>query len=98
MKNNRIRLTSYISPDLDDLIQDYMDDNNISTKSQALERMLIEFKYMKNEVTFLRGIISGGGFQQNTPYMSSQNATRKPLNKSDKVKDSITDIYSNMPD
>ena len=53
---------------------------------------------MKNEVTFLRGIISGGGFQQNTPYMSSQNAPRKPLNKSDKVKDSITDIYSNMPD
>ena len=98
MKNNRIRLTSYISPDLDDLIQDYMDDNNISTKSQALERMLIEFKYMKNEVTFLRGIISGGGFQHNTPYMSSQNAPRKLLNKSDKVKDSITDIYSNMPD
>jgi len=30
--------------------------------------------------------------------MSSQNAPRKPLNKSDKVKDSITDIYSNMPD
>ena len=98
MKNNRLRLTSYISPDLDDLIQDYMDDNNISTKSQALERMLIEFKYMKNEVTFLRGIMSGGGFQQNTPYMSSQNAPKKPLNKSDKVKDSITDIYSNMPD
>jgi len=65
-----------------------MDDNNISTKSQALERMLIEFKYMKNEVTFLRGIMSGGGFQQNTPYMSSQNAPRKLLNKSDKVKDS----------
>ena len=52
MKNNRIRLTSYISPDLDDLIQDYMDDNNISTKSQALERMLIEFKYMKNVTSF----------------------------------------------
>ena len=90
MKNNRIRLTSYISPDLDDLIQDYMDDNNISTKSQALERMLIEFKYIKNEVTFLRGLISGGGFQQNAP--------RRPLNERDKVKDSIADIFSNMPD
>lgn len=98
MKNNRIRLTSYISPDLDDLIQDYMDDNNISTKSQALERMLIEFKYIKNEVTFLRGIISGGGFQQNAPFMSSQNAPRMPLNERDKVKDSIADIFSNMPD
>ena len=98
MKNNRIRLTSYISPYLDDLIQDYMDDNNISTKSQALERMLIEFKYIKNEVTFLRGIISGGGFQQNAPFMSSQNAPRRPLNERDKVKDSIADIFSNMPD
>ncbi len=98
MKNNRIRLTSYISPDLDDLIQDYMDDNNISTKSQALERMLIEFKYIKNEVTFLRGIISGGGLQQNAPFMSSQNAPRRPLNERDKVKDSIADIFSNMPD
>ena len=98
MKNNRIRLTLYISPDLDDLIQDYMDDNNISTKSQALERMLIEFKYIKNEVTFLRGIISGGGFQQNAPFMSSQNAPRRPLNERDKVKDSIADIFSNMPD
>lgn len=98
MKNNRIRLTSYISPDLDDLIQDYMDDNNISTKSQALERMLIEFKYIKNEVTFLREIISGGGFQQNAPFMSSQNAPRRPLNERDKVKDSIADIFSNMPD
>lgn len=98
MKNNRIRLTSYISPDLDDLIQDYMNDNNISTKSQALERMLIEFKYIKNEVTFLRGIISGGGFQQNAPFMSSQNAPRRPLNERDKVKDSIADIFSNMPD
>lgn len=98
MKNNRIRLTSYISPDLDDLIQDYMDDNNISTKSQALERMLIEFKYIKNEVTFLRGIISGGGFQQNALFMSSQNAPRRPLNERDKVKDSIADIFSNMPD
>ena len=98
MKNNRIRLTSYISPDLDDLIQAYMDDNNISTKSQALERMLIEFKYIKNEVTFLRGIISGGGFQQNTPFMSSQNAPRRPWNERDKVKDSIADIFSNMPD
>ena len=98
MKNNRIRLTSYISPDLDDLIQDYMDDNNISTKSQALERMLIEFKYIKNEVTFLRGLISGGGFQQNAPFMSSQNAPRRPLNERDKVKDSIADIFSNMPD
>lgn len=98
MKNNRIRLTSYISPDLDDLIQDYMDDNNISTKSQALERMLIEFKYIKNEVTFLRGIISGGGFQQNTHFMSSQNAPRRLLNERDKVKDSIADIFSNMPD
>ena len=98
MKNNRIRLTSYISPDLDDLIQDYMDDNNISTKSQALERMLIEFKYIKNEVTYLRGIISGGGFQQNAPFMSSQNAPRRPLNERDKVKDSIADIFSNMPD
>lgn len=98
MKNNRIRLTSYISPDLDDLIQDYMDDNNISTKSQALERMLIEFKYIKNEVTFLRGIISGGGFQQNAPFMSSQNSPRRPLNERDKVKDSIADIFSNMPD
>ena len=98
MKNNRIRLTSYISPDLDDLIQDYMDDNNISTKSQALERMLIGFKYIKNEVTFLRGIISGGGFQQNAPFMSSQNAPRRPLNERDKVKDSIADIFSNMPD
>ena len=98
MKNNRIRLTSYISPDLDDLIQDYMDNNNISTKSQALERMLIEFKYIKNEVTFLRGIISGGGFQQNAPFMSSQNAPRRPLNERDKVKDSIADIFSNMPD
>lgn len=98
MKNNRIRLTSYISPDLDDLIQDYMDDNNISTKSQALERMLIEFKYIKNEVTFLRGIISGGGFQQNAPFMSSQNAPRRPFNERDKVKDSIADIFSNMPD
>jgi len=98
LKNNRIRLTSYISPDLDDLIQDYMDDNNISTKSQALERMLIEFKYIKNEVTFLRGIISGGGFQQNAPFMSSQNAPRRPLNERDKVKDSIADIFSNMPD
>ena len=91
-------MTSYISPDLDDLIQDYMDDNNISTKSQALERMLIEFKYIKNEVTFLRGIISGGGFQQNAPFMSSQNAPRRPLNERDKVKDSIADIFSNMPD
>lgn len=98
MKNNRIRLTSYISPDLDDLIQGYMDDNNISTKSQALERMLIEFKYIKNEVTFLRGIISGGGFQQNAPFMSSQNAPRRLLKERDKVKDSIADIFSNMPD
>ena len=97
MKNNRIRLTSYISPDLDDLIQGYMDDNNISTKSQALERMLIEFKYIKNEVTFLRGIISGG-FQHNAPFMSSQNAPRRLLKERDKVKDSIADIFSNMPD
>nr|WP_314278829.1 hypothetical protein [uncultured Peptostreptococcus sp.] len=94
MKNNRIRLTSYISPDLDDLIQDYMDNNNISTKSQALERMLIEFKYIKNELNFLRGIISCN----TTPYITPQNAPRKPLNQRDKVRDSIDDIFSNMPD
>ncbi|KGF15207.1 hypothetical protein HMPREF1639_01315 [Peptostreptococcus sp. MV1] len=97
MKNNRIRLTSYISPDLDDLIQDYMDDNNISTKSQALERMLIEFKYMKNEIMFLRDIMSGGA-PQSMPYMSQQKAPRRPSRERDKVKDSIADIFSNMPD
>lgn len=96
MKNNRIRLTSYISPDLDMLIQEYMYENNISTKSQALERMLIEFKYMKNEINFLRNIVGGG----NTSYTQNLNYTpsNSLLKERDKVKDSISDIYTNMPD
>lgn len=94
MKNNRIRLTSYISPDLDKLLQEYMDENDIPTKSQALERMLIEFKYMKNEISFLRSIISGGTIPLKTPLESPKNA----FIERDKVKDSIDDIFSNMPD
>lgn len=75
-----------------------MDENNISTKSQALERMLIEFKYMKNEITFLRSIISNSGVQQFTSPYTPSNATVTPPNQKDKVKDSIVDIFSNMPD
>lgn len=96
--NNRIRLTSYISPDLDDLIQEYMDDNNISTKSQALERILIEYRYMKNEVEFLRAIIANGNI--GAGGMSFPIRNEKPVEKPkvDKVKSSIDDIFMNMPD
>ncbi len=98
LKNNRIRLTSYISPDLDDLIEEFMEENNISTKSQALERMLIEFRYMRNEVEFLRGVVGGGGMTGSFGYSRppvGRRAASKPI---DKVKTSIDDIYSNMPD
>lgn len=97
MKNNRIRLTSYISPDLDILLQDFMDKNNISTKSQAIERILIEFKYMKNELDFLRTIVSGGAVS-NISNISALNASASKRNQRDKVRDSIDDIFSNMPD
>ena len=46
---------------------------------------------------FLRGIMSGGA-PQSMPYMSSQKAPRRPSRERDKVKDSIADIFSNMPD
>ncbi|MBC2576454.1 hypothetical protein [Peptostreptococcus canis] len=97
MKNNRIRLTSYISPDLDELIEDYMAENNISTKSQAIERMLIEFKYMRNEINFLRNVV-GGNSIASTPYSNALGGSRKSKQERDKVKDSIDDIFSNMPD
>lgn len=97
MKNNRIRLTSYISPDLDELIEDYMAENNISTKSQAIERMLIEFKYMRNEINFLRNVV-GGNSIAGTPYSNALGGSRKSKQERDKVKDSIDDIFSNMPD
>ncbi|WP_242961534.1 hypothetical protein [Peptostreptococcus faecalis] len=98
MKNNRIRLTSYISPDLDDLILEYMDENGISTKSQALERMLIEFKYMRNEIDFLRTIVAGGTVIQNNAPVRPQVPPRTVSRQRDKVRDSIDDIFSNMPD
>lgn len=94
--SNRIRLTSYISPDLDDLIQDYMDQNNISTKSQALERILIEFRYMKNEVEFLRTIISNGGIKPQDNFAPVKIDREKK--NIDRVKSSIDDIFMNMPD
>lgn len=96
MKNNsRVRLTSYISQDLDDLILDYMQENNISTKSQAIERMLIEFKYMKNEIIFLRSLAGGMQIQPQNNVKYTQN---KPIEEKDKVMDSISEIYTNMPD
>ena len=98
LKNNRIRLTSYISPDLDELIEDFMAENNISTKSQALERMLIEFRYMRNEVEFLRGVVGGGSITGAFGYTRPLSSHRTPSKPTDKVKTSIDDIYSNMPD
>lgn len=98
LKNNRIRLTSYISPDLDVLIEEFMEENNISTKSQALERMLIEFRYMRNEVEFLRGVVGGYNPSSNFGYMRPSTGHRGQSKTIDKVKTSIDDIYSNMPD
>lgn len=97
MKNNRIRLTSYIGPDLDELLQVYMDENNIPTKSQALERILIEFKYMKQEIEFLRAIISGRSYEIDAPKIPV-NASKNDFVVVDKVKNSIDEIFSNMPD
>lgn len=97
MKNNRIRLTSYISPDLDQLIMDYMSENNINTKSQAIERILIEYRYLKNEINFLKSLISGGDFQINSTT-TQQIPSKTEIKEIDKVKDSISDIFSNMPD
>lgn len=72
-----------------------MQENNISTKSQAIERMLIEFKYMKNEIAFLRSLAGGMQIQPQNNAKFTQN---KPVEEVDKVMDSISEIYTNMPD
>lgn len=74
-----------------------MEENNINTKSQAIERILIEYKYIKNEVEFLKSIIGGGAIQLN-PSQRQNKIEKNIANEVDKVKDSISDIFSNMPD
>lgn len=74
-----------------------MDENNIPTKSQALERILIEFKYMKQEIEFLRAIVSGKSYEIDAKK-NTINASKNDFITVDKVKNSIDEIFSNMPD
>lgn len=83
--------TSYsLSKDLYDDVKAYKEENGLSTNSQALERMLLERKFM------LKGVVLTA-----TPSQKSKPVTKvtKPKeNKDNTFKKTISNIYDSMKD
>lgn len=85
----RKKATSYcLSQDILDEIEQYRIENRIATKSQALERMLLERRFM------LQGM--GVGLGNEKPVVTK---VTKPVTKPKKsIRKTIDDIMDNMPD
>lgn len=86
------KTSSYcLSPDLCDDIEQYRIENRLATKSQALERMLLERRFM------LQGM--GGTYRKEEPVsVDVHKSNPKPKKKESKIKKNIIDIMDNMPD
>lgn len=86
------KITSSYSlpPDLYEEIEKYRVNNRLSSKSQALERMLLERKFM------LEGV---GSRTEVVVTRETKPVEIKPKKKKEsKIKSTITNIMDNMPD
>ena len=86
------KTSSYsLSQDIYDEIEEYRIENRIATKSQALERMLLERRFMLQQ---------GVGYRNEAPCVTeaSKPTVTKPKKKESKIRNTINDIMDNMPD
>lgn len=86
------KITSSYSlpPDLYEEIEKYRVNNRLSSKSQALERMLLERKFM------LEGV--GSRTEVVVTEAPKPVETKPKKKKESKIKSTITNIMDNMPD
>lgn len=86
------KTSSYsLSQDIYDEIEEYRIENRIATKSQALERMLLERRFMLQQ---------GVGYRNEAPCVAEapKPTVTKPKKKESKIRNTINDIMNNMPD
>ena len=86
------KTSSYsLSQDIYDEIEEYRIENRIATKSQALERMLLERRFMLQQ---------GVGYRNEVPCVTEapKPTATKPKKKESKIRNTINDIMDNMPD
>lgn len=90
------KTTSYtLEKDLFESIEKYKEEKELTSRSSALERMLLERESLLRENSLMKSILSGKAINLDNNIRTENVQRRKEPTV---LEESINDIYSDMPD